>query len=309
MTKKISAVICTYNRDKYIGKSIESLVNQTLLDNQYEIIIVDNKSTDNTREVVCDGFKDVNHLSYYYEPVQGLSQARNTGTKNAKGTYIAFLDDDAIACNDWLERIVDAFENYEAQLGSVGGKISPIWEVERPSWLSDEIVPVLTVLDWFDKPTILSEKYWLAGANIAFPKFLLDQMGGFDTSLGRKGSNLLSNEETVMRQDIEKAGYQCLYDPKIYVDHHVPSERVNQKWFKRRFYWQGVSKAVLASQAPGFSRSDQFRALAKEIKSMISSPSLIVRLLFPSNNPSHFTRKCIAMRKLGYIIGLLGVHS
>ena len=305
MSKRISAVICTYNRADYLGKAIQSLVDQSLDKDQYEIIVVNNRSTDHTEDVVCKDFAHVTNLHYFYEPIQGLSQARNTGTDKAQGKYIAFLDDDAIACDKWLERIADAFENSDVKLGSVGGKIDPIWEVPRPAWLSDEVLLLLTVLDWFDKPTILKPQFWLAGANIAFPKFLLEEMGGFQVALGRKGNNLLSNEETVMRQDIESAGYKCLYDPAIYVQHHVPAERVNKKWFMRRRLWGGISQAVLEKQQKNVGRIVCLKLASKDIYQLLLEPGQIVRLVLPTDNPVYFTRKCAVIAKLGYIAGLL----
>jgi len=307
--KLISAVICTYNRADYLGKALQSLVDQSLDIDQYEIIVVDNCSTDDTRDVVCKEFAHVSNLHYIYESIQGLSQARNTGTENAHGKYIAFLDDDAIACKDWLERIAKAFENSEQPLGSVGGKIDPIWEVLRPVWLSDQILLALTVLDWFEKPTILEPQYWLAGANIAFPKALLKEMGGFQVELGRKGNNLLSNEETVMRNDIERAGYKCLYDPEIYVKHHVPAERVNKNWFKRRYFWQGISKAVLERQQKNLGRLTRLKKASRDILYLFFSPRQLVRLVLPTDHPDYFTRKCTTIRRLGYIVGLLGVYG
>lgn len=305
---KISAVICTYNRAGYLGMAIDSLINQTMAASEYEIIIVDNNSTDHTRSE-CDQYAHIANLRYIFEPVQGLSQARNTATEAAGGTYIAFLDDDAIACEGWLEKIVQAFEQQEYKIGSVGGKIEPIWETPRPAWLSDKILPALTVLDWFSEPTILDDNYWLAGANLAFPKAVLQSMGGFQVTLGRKGTNLLSNEETLMRKLIDQAGYKCFYDPDIFVRHHVPPERVNKKWFIRRYYWQGISKAVLEDYLSPSSQFSRYQHAFKEIIKLAFSPRRFWRLIIPTNNPDKFASKCANSRKLGYIIGLLDAYD
>ena len=133
MSIRISAIICTLNRAAYLEKAIQSLADQTLPEEQFEIIVVDNGSTDNTKTMV-EGFKHLENLRYIYEPIMGLSQARNTGWQNAQGDYVAYLDDDAIACPEWLERIVQAFDTVEPRPGSVGGKVIPVWEAERPAW-------------------------------------------------------------------------------------------------------------------------------------------------------------------------------
>src|SRR4051812_37764690 len=132
MTIRISAIIPTYNRDAYLGKAIQSLVDQTLATEQYEILVIDNCSTDHTREIVCNEFGHVPNLRYIYEPVQGLNQARNTGWRQARGELVAFLDDDAIANSEWLEKILMVFETVKPIPGCVGGQVEGIWETERP---------------------------------------------------------------------------------------------------------------------------------------------------------------------------------
>ncbi|MEE8471432.1 MAG: glycosyltransferase family A protein [Dehalococcoidia bacterium] len=104
MSIRVSAIICTHNRSDYLRQAIQSLADQTLPTEQYEVIVVDNGSTDNTRAVV-EGFDHIANLRYVYEPILGLSQARNTGWQNARGEYIAFMDDDAIGYpTSWKSR-------------------------------------------------------------------------------------------------------------------------------------------------------------------------------------------------------------
>src|SRR5690349_21431211 len=128
MTIRISAIIPTYNRADYLGNAIQSLIEQTLPIEQYEILVIDNCSTDRTRQIVCEDFAHVPNLRYIYEPVLGLSQARNTGWQQARGDYVAYLDDDAIASSQWLEKILFTFRTVTPIPGCVGGKVEPIWE-------------------------------------------------------------------------------------------------------------------------------------------------------------------------------------
>ena len=226
MNVRISAIICTHNRSAYFKKAIQSLAEQTLPGEQYEVIVVDNGSTDDTKAIV-ESIKHFENLRYIYEPILGLSQARNTGWQNARGEYIAFLDDDAIACPEWVERIVEAFENVNPRPGSVGGKVIPIWEVERPAWLSKQMELPLTIVDWTDKASFLTEDHQhLRGCNISYPRETLQKAGGFSTSLGRKGINLLSGEEELLERRLKKQALGIYYDPEIYVYHHIPAERL-----------------------------------------------------------------------------------
>ena len=245
MSTRISAIICTYNRAEYLKKALQSLVDQTLPQQHYEIIVVDNGSTDNTKAIV-EGFKQCENLRYIYEPIMGLSQARNTGWGNAQGEFITYLDDDAIACPEWLQRIVQAFNTVRPQPGSVGGKVIPIWEVERPPWLPKELDRLLSITDWADRPTFLMDDFqFLAGTNVAYPRYVLDEVGGFSTSLGRKASSLLSCEEILLKRQLKRRNLGSYYDPDLYVYHHIPAERLTKRWFYRRAFWQGASDAIL----------------------------------------------------------------
>jgi len=112
-------------------KAIDSLVNQTLPKERYEILVVDNSSTDNTKQVVLREFSNLQNLQYLYEPVLRLSQAQNTSWCNARGEYVAYLDDNAIACPHWLEKIFDVFETVKPKPACVSGKIKPTWEIPK----------------------------------------------------------------------------------------------------------------------------------------------------------------------------------
>jgi glycosyltransferase involved in cell wall biosynthesis len=204
MSVRISAIICTLNRIEYLRKAIKSLVEQTLPKECYEILIVDNGSTDGTSNVALKEFSYVPNLRYLYEPVLGLSRARNTGWQGAIGEYVAYLDDDAIASSNWLEMILSVFETVESQTGCVGGRVVPIWKARRTPWLPAEMLSYLSIVNPSDKPLKLEDSRNIAGTNIAFPKKILDAMGGFQTDLGRKGGKLLSNEEILLRRQLEK---------------------------------------------------------------------------------------------------------
>lgn len=243
-TPRVSVVICTLNRHAYLRKAIESLLNQTLAHEQFEIIVVDNGSTDKTREVVCDELSWAKNLRYIHEPREGLCWARNTGWMRAAGEYVAYLDDDAVACPTWLETILLAFKTIEPMPGCVGGKVELIWEGPRPVWLSDDLAGYLSFVNWSSVPMFLTGKQYFAGVNFAFPKKVLQEIGGFDARLDRRGANLLSNGDILIERLLERKGYRCYYDPQIAVKHVVPRDRLRRQWFVRRFHWQGVSEVV-----------------------------------------------------------------
>ncbi len=301
---KISAIVCTHNGGKYLVEAIQSLVDQTMNKRDYEILVIDNASTDNTRDVV-KGFETIENLRYILEPDLGLSFARNTGWKEARGEFIAYLDDDAVACSDWLEKIVEVFTSVEPQPGSVGGKVEPIWEAPRPSWLPDSMLGVLTVVDWSDSPLFLENDQWLVGANIAFPKTLLEEVGGFSAKLGRKGNNLLSNEEYGLCKLLERDGHKTFYSPHILVRHLVKKSRLEQKWFIRRYYWQGVSNALMLLGSEKVGAKTRWKRIRETLFEIFSDAKLIFSLFKYTDSPEEFQKKRVFVVRIGYLVGLL----
>ncbi|UCH72443.1 MAG: glycosyltransferase family 2 protein [Thermoplasmatales archaeon] len=302
----ISAVICTYNRADYLHKAIQGLVNQTLHKDQYEILIVDNGSTDKTQKVV-EKFSNTGNLRYVFEPILGLSQARNTGWKNAKGNYVAYLDDDAMTSPQWLEKISEVFETVKPKPGCVGGKIEPIWEAPKPIWLSDKILSQVTVLDWGPTPIFLNDDQWLAGANIAYPRKLLENIGGFSAALGRKGEKNLSMEENLIRAQLEKMGYRCYYHPEIAIKHHIMPQRLNKKWFLKKSYLNGVSSELIQMYLRPPSLLFRLSKGVTTILRILFSTKEVASLIFPIYKPDRFELKCSVISRIGHVLALWGL--
>lgn len=308
MSEVISVVICTHNRADHLQAAISSLLTQSVSRSLYEVLVVDNCSTDSTREVVRRYSVD-HDVKYIYEPKLGLSHARNAGWRNARGRYAAYLDDDAVAGPAWLEKALEAFERVKPVPGCVGGRVTPIWEAPRPSWVSNELVTGLTVVDWSDEAHELHDlgQQWLVGANIAFPIEVLRRVGGFVPCLDRVGSRLLSGGDVFLQKQIQKAGYKCLYYPDMVVQHLVPRTRLTQKWFIARYFWQGVSDAVMQLIENRPSKVERLRLALSLILDLLGTGKNLAALSFPSKDPGRFTRKCFALITLGHILGLLGL--
>lgn len=300
MTVCISAVVCTHNRAPYLRKALQSLVHQTLARELYEIIVIDNASTDETQDVVGE-FSGFSNLRYLYEPVMGLSRARNKGWRNARGMYVAYLDDDAVACPWWLARFLDAFETFEPSPGSVGGRCEPIWEAPRPGWLSDKLLGYLAILHVSDTPIMLNERQGLAGCNIAYRRELLEATGGFRQDLGRHGNRLLTGEESYLRQQLDSWGIGSLYHPEIVVYHHVSSSKLTKRWFRERAYWQGLSDAIMINPEGCLLRSASLRLALKRIGWAL--PRLLA-MLVAADSAARLRRQCQVHETVGYVSGL-----
>ena len=238
---QIAAIICTHNRDSYLGSAIDSLLKQDW--DNYEVLVIDNASSDRTKEVVESRLGDP-RLKYYYEPVLGLSVARNRGAKETTAPILAYLDDDAEASPHWLRVITEAYQNND-KLAIAGGKVTLIWPegITPPKWISPDMAGGLGAYDlgkevvYIDNPNLTPR-----GLNYSLRRTFLEEIGGFDPNLGRVGKNLLSNEELYMTELAIKKGWQVAYLPDALVAHNVAPERTKPSWFLRRSWWQGVSE-------------------------------------------------------------------
>ena len=247
---KISAVICTHNRVDCLQYCIDSLRDQTLYPEQYEILVVDNDSTDGTAQL-CRRYGDIVNFKYIHEPILGLSQARNRGLLEASGDFVGYIDDDAAAEPQWLEKALESFE-MDPSPDWVGGSVTLVWEDEPPSWLTEYYYGALGWVNWGNMARFLDPATeWLVGCNSIFRRQSLEKFGGFDVRLGRKKKLLLSGEEVQLHHKIRAAGGTFYYNPAVHVHHQVSSERTTPSYFYRRYYWGGVTDYVMTKTLPG----------------------------------------------------------
>jgi len=288
----ISAIICTYNREQYLGSAIDSLLQQDF--SFYEVIVVDNGSSDRTREIVEERLAQP-QLHYVYEPVNGLSVARNTGASIARADILAYLDDDAIASPLWLKTIYDAYQSNE-QLAVAGGKVTLLWPdgMMPPAWLSSNLAQNLGAYDLGDTLVYVKSPGWTPrGLNYSIRRTFLEKVGGFDTNLGRVGKNLLSNEELQMTELALQQGWQVAYLPDALVVHQVAPERLERSWFFRRSWWQGISECY----------REQIADRAGSVQ-LLRGSERILRGLYKSLK--HFRDPALRFDNLVYAYGQIG---
>lgn len=300
----VSVVICTHNRAEYLRKAIDSVLAQETAGLEFELLVVDNASVDGTASV-CAEYADRPHLRYLYEPQLGLCRARNAGWQAAAGRYVAYLDDDAVAVPGWLRAIADGFR-CSPEPGVVGGPVRPIWEAPRPRWLDDELAVGLTIIDWSPVQKLIPDLHleWLVGANMAVPVRVLRDIGGFHPSLDRVGQRMLSSGDVFLQQQIKARGLDCLYHPDMAVGHLVPAARLTQRWFVNRYYWQGISDAVMQLLVERPTRARRaVLALGRALR-LLGSPRQQRALCYRGEDPARFTARCFALIELGHVAGL-----
>jgi glycosyltransferase involved in cell wall biosynthesis len=177
------------------------------------------------------------------EENQGLSFARNTGLKKAKGKIIAYIDDDAEASSQWLQELLNGYE-HQKNVMSVGGKVEPIWDAPRPEWLDDSFLVQLSILKYSKGSRELVWPERLIGTNCSFRKEVFAKYGLFDTRFGRVGSCLIGGEEVELQQRIKETNDKIFYVDEAIVYHHVPASRMTRDYFEKKLEGHRFTKRI-----------------------------------------------------------------
>ena len=239
-----SVVVCTQNRSRLLAEACAAALAVDYPPERWELLIVDNRSTDDTLEVARDvAAAHPGRVRVIEEPEIGLSAARNRGVAEARGEVIAFLDDDAFPAAGWLRALASALA--EPDVLAAGGPVHPEFEGELPDWFRGRFLPYLTVWDLGPEPLTLTYSEYPRGANVAFRREAFERFGGFSTHLGRRGDSLRSCEEIELCLRLERAGGAVRYEPEARVRHRVAAGRVTERWLIRRYGAQGRSEAII----------------------------------------------------------------
>ena len=242
---RFSVIIATYNRAEELVKTLESL-KKLESTKPWEVIIVDNNSADNTRDVVLKAVDTFPvPLHYLLEKEQGRSAALNAGIRAAKGEILAITDDDVRVDPLWLRNAEQALERLQCDY--VGGKALPIWSGKIPNWMPNrggKHWGVIALLDYGPEPVEFGERVPL-GVNMVFRRECFERAGLWDNSIGRKAGTLLGQEVREWAQRARAAGLRGFYSPDLVVHHVIPEDRLTKKYFRRWFYWHGISRAIL----------------------------------------------------------------
>ncbi|MBO5553001.1 MAG: glycosyltransferase [Paludibacteraceae bacterium] len=240
----LTAIICTYNRARYVGKLLESIAANDLAKTEYELLLVDNNCTDNTREV-CEAFAAAHPdviFRYTTEPEQGLSAAKNRGIKEAKGDIIVYIDDDALVDPWYLRTYAEWFATHPETM-ACGGPIEPLYETSEPDWMTPYTKALLTAwMNYGEKVREYPRGRYPGGGNAAYRKEVFEQVGGFNTALGRKGGNLMGSEEKDIFDKMHTLNMQILYLPEPVLHHCIPQAKLEKPYFDRLTLQMGISE-------------------------------------------------------------------
>ncbi|MCX6325043.1 MAG: glycosyltransferase [Bacteroidia bacterium] len=248
---KVSIIIPTYNRGKYIGITLQSFLELNYPKNRYEIIVVNNNSTDNTEEVIQQyinnsfGVK----LHYLFEPRQGVHYARNTAARMAKFELLYFTDDDMIADTELLNEIIKPFQ-FDSKVADVTGKVLPKWEEEPPKWILKHCNNYLLSLLNPDYDFIIADSIrFLYSCHQAIRREVFFQVEGFNPEYTK--GKYMGDGETGLNIKVRKLGYKFGYNGKSVIFHIIPKSRCSQAYLNRRFENNGRAHAYTSFRERG----------------------------------------------------------
>ena len=249
---QLSVIIPTRNRNALLRQTLESVVAQTFDKSLFEVIVIDNGSTDDTKACVESFKKQLPHIRYHYDARPGLHVGRHDGYHLAQSDILVYADDDIIAFPTWLEAIHENFKNPDVVL--VGGKDLPKYEVQPPFWILEkwyELSPEghsffeLSLIDLGDQPKPISPIN-VFGCNYAVRKSLITETKGFHPDgMPFECIYLRGEGETYVSRYIEEHKYVTMYDPRASVYHVVTKERLTVDYFKKRMFCHGVEKSYV----------------------------------------------------------------
>jgi glucosyl-dolichyl phosphate glucuronosyltransferase len=243
----VSVVICTYNRADLLPAALEDVLAQN--DPQtpaFELLVVDNNSTDSTRAVVERAEARDGRVRYLRETKQGLSHARNAGIAAACAPVIAFTDDDVRVGPDWLSTIMRTMREYPG-VSVVGGKVLPVWPAPPPPWLTAEHWAPLALVDYGEQPVRVDagNPLCLVGANLAIVRSAFDLVGTFAANVQRVRDTVGSSEDHEFLLRLFGAGGFGIYDPAIVIHANVQPDRLERGYHRRWHRGHGHFHAVM----------------------------------------------------------------
>ena len=276
----VSFIIWTYNRARYLDETIESLRKHPDLERPFEILVVDNNSTDLTSKVVkthqAENTPGHVQIRYVFEKKQGLSHARNRGIEEAASECLVFFDDDILATEGLVPAWCDFFEREPGAIAG-GGKINVHFDGPRPKWLSHFLMPLLGHHDLGEHQKEYPRGKYPFGGNMGFRKDVFDKVEAFNTELGRKGQILDAGEEKELFRRVRNLEGKIVYLPDAFLYHRVNSDRLSKDYIRKQARGVGQSRKLKMQSLGGV---DKYATVAQEVaKAFVTIPLLLFYLL------------------------------
>jgi glycosyltransferase involved in cell wall biosynthesis len=282
----VTFIICSYNRAEYLDDTLQSLHEHAPSEGpNYELLVVDNNSTDQTSEVTqkyqTSSGKNDNAVCYIKETTQGLSHARNRGIEEANAPNVVFLDDDIQATPSLIPAWCSFFVDHPDAVAA-GGKNHIQFDAPRPRWMSYFLLPLLAYHDLGNTMKTYPINKYPFGCNMGFKKSIFDRVGDFNIELGRKGKSLNAGEEKEIFKRIQELGKDIYYLPDAFLYHRVGAERLTIDYVRRQALGLGRSMKLRMADA---STGQFINNWMQEIGKLLASVPLGIFYLLSLNPP------------------------
>ena len=240
----LSVALSTYNRCDVLANALEKLSIQETNGIDYEILVIDNNSTDNTKQVVSQFIERSSRFRYIFEKRQGLSYARNAGIEAAKSDLIVFCDDDVEVSPTWIQQNYEASRRFP-EADYIGGRVLPIWGGPVPSWVRQTMAP-FALSDLGDEAFVVSPQkpHCLVGASLAVRRRAFSKAGLFSIQTQRVKNSIGSTEDFDWQIKVWAYGGHGVYVPEIVCATEVPRDRLSKPYHRRWHLGHGKFNAI-----------------------------------------------------------------
>jgi glycosyltransferase involved in cell wall biosynthesis len=247
-----SVILCTHNRSGSLKRALASLSElEVPAGREWELVVVDNNSTDDTRAVVELAAGQARlPCRYLFEPRPGKSFALNAGIAQALGKVLVFTDDDVTFDRGWLGAVLAAFDPPDC--AGIGGQIVPVWPAAPPRWYSAtgpyRLLPAVVAYQFDAQGPVTRPPY---GANMAYRRELFERYGLFRTDIGPRGREQVRGEDSEFGRRVLAGGERVIYLPSAIVYHPVEPERMKLRYFERYYFGEGRMQVRVSPEVPG----------------------------------------------------------
>jgi len=276
---QVSVVVCTYAMERYdaFTETVESVLDQTY--EPLEIVLVVDGNPEVYERVQEDFCGRQNVVCHNNDENRGISYSRTKGAELASGDVVAMIDDDAVAREDWIESLVEVYEETDAV--AVGGDVRPDWQTDRPAFFPEEFYWLVGCVEpgFAEDGEEVRNTY---GSNISFRRDVFLEAGGYDTHTGRRGDkHVQAHEAPVCIRIRELTGQGVIYTDDAVVEHKLFDYRGEFTWLVARSFWQGYSKRVMELLYPdedgdetAYLRFLFLDRLPRRLKGLVAKPSV-----------------------------------
>ncbi|MEX0660776.1 MAG: glycosyltransferase [Balneolaceae bacterium] len=261
----ITVAICTYNRADYLKDTLNDLAVQTADKNSFEVLVINNNSTDHT-EAVCTDFQKTHpkiNFRFVDETNQGLSFARNRSVKEATAATLLFIDDDVHLKENFVSTALNYLKS-SPHVSCAGGRIFVSFDDADPDWIPNELMPMFGLHDLGESDKLYPTNNFPRGGNMLIKKSVFEKHGLFDTNLGRIGKNLLGSEEKAFFESVRNQGIELHYWADLKLWHRIGSNRLKNEYLKK--------------QSVGIGKSERFRVMHSKVKTSGKLFSELIKL-------------------------------